>query len=463
MGYSYDSIPTYQGELYEACVNSTMELLRFDGSMTSGWYGWDNSGTEYLHITPIGGAYEGSVFVSGGQVTNAETGQPAIYEMPPTGFPFHDVPSMVAYYGKVVNEMFVDWTSLPEPSAFSGPIAQARTAAHRLAIADKDNIGPGVAPLGRNTVLDHVQTIDTKIGNMSGLAINTFYDEWCVQCPKSLAAQDSVACLLYATLVGEQKVWQKARQSVADIAGKGVEAAKGATGGGDEIGLDVILSVAGAVALVAAPFTDGASLIALNGVGVLAQTAADFVPEQEDEKKGLEAYDPVSVLANMSSALDALNTQIRNEENGILKALNRMDKFVTSTPDSFGVKTPELVYDDDKGHYLNVVKADLDWVANTLMAETGQEYAAASNALDAAAGSGPWSRPGSIGLGATGPYSDWVGLQSAVTTYVSRLYQQNEQSRAALAIVARDFGRTDDQIETDLRAQTAKVQAAATR
>jgi len=467
MGYSYDSIPTYQGELYEACVNKTMELLNFQGSIHTGWEGMNQVGTP-LKITAIGGAYEGSVFVSGGQVTNAITGAQELYVFSPQGLPFDDVASMVKWYGDTINSMFVDWTSLPDPDDFAGPIAQLRTAAEKLTIDDDFGGSKYAAPLGRNKELDgNVTSITDKIGNMSGLAMNTFGNEWCNQLPKTLACQATVVRTLYGTIAGEKEVWTRAKQVVADIAGKGVEAAKSANGqgpGGGLDGLDVLLSVAGAVALIAAPFTDGASLAVvggLNAIGVIAQTSADFVPEPaEPEKKGLDSGHPVGVLYNMQEALDALNTQISNEEKGIQKAMGKYLSFIGANSDSFAIKTPDLIYDDNKGDYLAINKFDLHQVATEWMRENGECYAAASTALDSADGSGPWSRPGSIGVGATGPYPDWSKLRNDVSPYVARLYTQNEQSRAALAIVARDFGRTDDQIETDLQAQTAKIEAA---
>src|SRR6478735_12173724 len=70
VGSSYYSMAGSLNGMRDAAIESTMHLLGIGGTVSGGF----NGGTPAVRITPLGGHYEGSSFVAGGQVTDP-TGQ----------------------------------------------------------------------------------------------------------------------------------------------------------------------------------------------------------------------------------------------------------------------------------------------------------------------------------------------------------------------------------------------------
>ena len=143
MGYSFDNMATYINEMRDAAIESTMHLLGIGGTVDGGFDG----GNPPVRVSPLGGHYEGSTMVQGGQVTDPTGQYVATIPIGPE-WPFHDLPSMVAYYNNAITELFQDWWQSPRPEGFEGadrpvrpgcPAARVRRPAqprhgHRVAV-----------------------------------------------------------------------------------------------------------------------------------------------------------------------------------------------------------------------------------------------------------------------------------------------------------------------------------------
>src|SRR3954466_14507702 len=130
----------------DAAIESTMHLLGIGGTVDGGF----NGGTPAVNITPLGGHYEGSSFVAGGQVTDPTGQYVATFHVPP-GWPFHDLPSMVDYYDNRINEIFKDWWQIPQDRDFEALVAQCGNGAKLLATDAQLDPGKGSAsPFGAN-------------------------------------------------------------------------------------------------------------------------------------------------------------------------------------------------------------------------------------------------------------------------------------------------------------------------
>jgi hypothetical protein len=297
--------------------------------------------------------------------------------------------------------------------------------------------------------------------------MRTFEDQYANRLPLVTNSQDACCCMLWVGAAGEQNIWIKQRESLAQIAGNAVEAMKHARGGGGG-GFGALLNVLGAVALIAAPFTGGASEgleAGLTVAGVVLQTSSDFAKEGEggEETVPLGAGDPLGVIANIQTALDKLDAQIRREEQGIQRSMDKICSLLTGDQRaSFDMSTPAMISDTKARDFrtaddTKVRTQTLRWLADTIMPEVVHQYRAAAGALEAAQGESPWSRNDDIGMGGSGPYSDWYAVNAYLVSALDDSATQLDRASTALHIVADDFDKTDAQVDADLQAQATKV------
>ena len=458
MGFSYDQLSTYINEMRDAAIDSTMHLLGYGGSTSSGFDG----GNPPVRVTPLGGHYEGSTMVQGGQVTDP-TGQYVGTIVIPPGWPFHDLPSMVDYYNNAISELFDDWWQMPRPDEFDAIKGSARQAAHLLAYQAQTNAGPGCAEFGANGELSNITTMQQYLSNFNGAAIRTFMANYANRLPLVTASQDAVACMVWTGVAGEQQIWVRTRESVANIAGTGLEAMKAADGGGGS-GLKAVLNVVGAVAVIAAPFTGGAS-VALSGgiaaVGTVLQTSSDFIDDSGPKEVPLGGSTPLDVIANIRGALEDLSDQISQEELGIAHSMEKIDGLLDS-PD-FNMSNPVILTNTNAADYRTADETKVDWdtlrwIADDIMPKVVKQYQDAVYALDDCQTSSPFERPGGLGMSSVGPYLDWNSCVASLRLAIVQSKNQLNLVTEHLHLVADDFQQTDAEISAELAAHTAEVE-----
>ncbi len=458
MGFSYDQLSTYINEMRDAAIDSTMHLLGYGGSTSSGFDG----GNPPVRVTPLGGHYEGSTMVQGGQVTDP-TGQYVGTIVIPPGWPFHDLPSMVDYYNNAISELFDDWWQMPRPDEFDAIKGSARQAAHLLAYQAQTNAGPGCAEFGANGELSNITTMQQYLSNFNGAAIRTFMANYANRLPLVTASQDAVACMVWTGVAGEQQIWVRTRESVASIAGTGLEAMKAADGGGGS-GLKAVLNVVGAVAVIAAPFTGGAS-VALSGgiaaVGTVLQTSSDFIDDSGPKEVPLGGSTPLDVIANIRGALEDLSDQISQEELGIAHSMEKIDGLLDS-PD-FNMSNPVILTNTNAADYRTADETKVDWdtlrwIADDIMPKVVKQYQDAVYALDDCQTSSPFERPGGLGMSSVGPYLDWNSCVASLRLAIVQSKNQLNLVTEHLHLVADDFQQTDAEISAELAAHTAEVE-----
>jgi hypothetical protein len=457
-GYSYDNLSTYINEMRDAAVDATMHLLGYGGSTTEGYSG----GSPPVSVSPLGSHYEGSTLVHGGQVTDP-TGQLASSLVIPPGWPFHDLPSMIEYYNTEISALFDDWWQMPRPDEFDAIKGSARQAAHLLAYQAQTTAGPGCAEFGANGELSNITTMQQYLSNFNGAAIRTFMANYANRLPLVTASQDAVACMVWTAVAGEQQIWVKTRESIANIAGSGLEAMKASDGGGGSGGVKALLNVVGAVAVIAAPFTGGASVTLSGGiaaVGTVLQTTSDFIDDSGPKEIPLGGSTPVEVIANIKVALDALSDQISQEELGIASSMEKIDALLDS-PD-FNMSNPAILTNTNAADFRTADETKVDWdtlrwIADEIMPKVVKQYQDAVYALDDCQESAPFERPSGIGMSSLGPYLDWNSLVASLRLAIVQSKNQLNLVTEHLHLVADDFQQTDAEISAELEAHTAEV------
>src|SRR5262245_4374547 len=330
----------------DAAIESTMHLLGIGGTVHGGFDG----GSPPVRVSPLGGHYEGSSFVPGGVVTDPTGQYTATIPMGP-GWPFHDLPSMVEYYNNRINELFDDWWQIPQDRDFEGVVAQCGHGAQLLATDAQLDPGKGSAsPFGANVNLSQIATIQQQIGRFDGAAMQAFAANYANRLPIVVDGQDAVACFLWLGAAGEQEIWKRAMQGVADIAAQGRTAMEQCDGGGGDA--SVVLTIAGALASVVGvvPGLGTGVSIAVKLAGTALSTASKFAPKGS-ETVALGAGNPIAVLDNIQTALQKLSRQIADEENDLATHLGQVQDVVSSQAASFDIAAPPIYHDTDPGDF----------------------------------------------------------------------------------------------------------------
>jgi hypothetical protein len=462
VAHSFDNLSTYLITMVDEAINSTMHLNGYGGSTEKGFDGGDPP----AKVSPLGGRYEGSTFVPGGRITDPTGTLASSIHFNP-GWPFHDLQSMQDYYWKRVNELFEDWYWIPTPTppgatpGFDGPIAGARSTASDLVFQADEVQTAGSTMFGGDPQLgSDLHDLDQLLTGLDGDAIRTFKLVYAYPLKDVTASQEAVACAIWVAVAGEQKVWEKARQGIADIAGQGVEAMKSAKGGGGG-DLSVLLDVIGSVADIAGLFkpVEAAAKVVSTANSVI-KTAYGDLPKPKPDNAPLHADTPIGVLDKIHEAIETLKSQIKGEEAGIQHAMTTDHATLTDPQEqrSFSLGTPALLSDTHGGDFktandIAIKFSDLKFAATTVMPRLSTVFRHASRGLaDVISSEASWKRPAGIGLGATGPFPEVRTLASTLGSYLDANAQNIDHAATILEVVARDFHKTEDQISADLQA-----------
>ena len=453
MANSFYNMADSLNGMRDAAIESTMHLLGIGGTVSGGFDG----GSPPVRVSPLGGRYEGSTFVNGGRVTDP-TGQYAATIPIGPEWPFHDLPSMMEYYNNRINELFTDWWQIPQDRDFEGLVQQCGQGAQLLASEAQLSPGTGsAAPFGANVNLSQIATIQQQIGRFDGAAMQTFAANYANRLPIVVDGQDAVACFLWLGVAGEQEIWKRAMQGVADIAAQGRTAMEQCDDGGGDA--SAVLTIAGALASIAG-LVPGVS-VAVKLAGTLLSTASKFAPKGS-ETVPLGASNPITVLDNIGDALDKLSKQIAAEENELAEHLGQVQDVVTSQSASFDIAAPTIYDDTNAGNFrtaddTRVHFGTLRTIARETMPLIAGEIRKAAGQFDGTITSDPWSRPSGIGSGTLGPYADWNALRAKLVSILDNTALEIDRAADHLEIVANDFEKTDAQIHADLEAHADQI------
>lgn len=279
--------------------------------------------------------------------------------------------------------------------------------------------------------------------------------------PIVVDGQDAVACFLWLGAAGEQEIWKRAMQGVADIAAQGRTAMEQCDDGGGDV--SAVLSIAGALASVVGlvPGLGTGVSVGVKLASTALSTASKFAPKGS-ETVPLGAGDPIGVLNNIRSALTKLSDQITSEENDLAKHLSQVQGVVTSQSESFDIAAPPIYDDTRAGDFrtaddTRVHFGTLRTIARQTMPLIAGEIKKAAGQFDGSSSSEPWSRPSSIGSGSVGPFYEWDSLRSTLVGILDNTSLEIERAADHLDIVVDDFEKTDAQIHADLEAHAAQV------
>lgn len=457
--FSYDQMSTLIGEIVDEAIASSMKMIGFHGSTDEGFEGTFGGGS-YTRITPLGGRYNGSTFEPGGQAFTIPDNYPTLFIIPGDyGMPFSDLQGMVDYWWGEVRGLFDTWWQMPQPQNFDDQVALAQRQAERFAYGIDGNNGPGVDHFGRNENLDDIQTIQQRVSNLDGAAFLAFESAFSNKIDDVVNAQGAAACVAWGCIAGEQEIWRKTQAALAEIAGQGRNAMAASRGGGADV--QALIRVLGAILSVSGSVLTVGIKTALSVAGTLTGLTAAFVPPPAEETPvPLGADTPFGVIDNIREALDKLSSDIRKEEQWIADAANAAADGVAQ--DLNKLTTPSLVNETDRSQLYPAgeIKAEFDTikvVANDYMRSIAAEIKSAGDTMTGV-DSAPWDRPGEIGRGRTGGFTEWNALNAAIRDAAAETALSTNQAADALVIIADNFAASDEQVFNAMQALAAQTE-----
>jgi hypothetical protein len=421
---------------------------------TAGWFR-ANENSNFYHIYDIGWectAPGKPVRTNGGQIT--KDGAPAEW-----GFDYGsgtNAGSLVyGHFEDTIRAVFDWWRGIPTPADFDQYINYWREAAWYVSLTSQSN---KVEDTG-NAELTKVDFLQDKIGNdnMRGSMILAFDQNFCTPLPTVLHGQYAVTLLAGTTLAGEKEIWVNAEKDLRGIADKMLEAMKD-QGASQAKSLD--LSVVVSLVNIAGVFTTPAKPI-LNGAGTVLGALDSFLKSHQPSKPTVEfgADTPEGVINKTNDALKKLAQTIRGREDEIKSRLNEAVGTVTSRAGSFDLPRPGVLDTPE----VSDMKVDIDVLhflaTNTLPAIQKQVELARDNAGYGGNCYDAWFRPIDIGVSDTvdGPYEAWSAVADLAYELTGDLAWEIKGSGEQLAIAADQTGKTDDQIEAEMKKHSGEL------
>ncbi len=368
-----------------------------------------------------------------------------------------------------VTAAFANWKDLPHPREFNAPIETIRSVAKSLNAggASINGAGEEIEIDGGDLVLDgYISYIGRELAQFNGTMIDTFDANYASRVRPTVAGQHVLTCVLGTMLAGEQEAWKRTRQDVIDLAVQAETAFKGLKTR-QSADWKQVLQVAGTVAAAASLFaTGGAAAPAIGAARTVLTIVTGFVPDAPDKAEAeLSGSTPGDVLESISDSLRTLNTALFDQEDAFHQCGKRALDAIEANRQYFDIATPTDFLENDGGEYfkagenLTVLMPHLRQIAARFdLIAQAQSDAAAS--LEAADGSGKWTRWSSLGYSYNGHYDSWKDLYTALDDALSSSAKEMRDVAERLVLVSYDFEATEEQIEAAIRQATEQVRDA---
>lgn len=312
-------------------------------------------------------------------------------------------------------------TSLPKPSDFGPLVTCCEKAIKELSAPDE---GSQHSPLGETRLEDisNMQDLWPSERSATGATLTAFYVKYG---PNRLRTVFHSHCeavgALYVALTGEQEVWEKSSEDIANLMGNAVEAFK-QTRQNHATEWKSLLTVGSAAAGLAATFATGPVGAFIGGLAAsgsfLGTVMGELDKSKSDKPLDYSGSSPDKVYSDLTTAVQELSTTIKDKELGFQRMLSKMLHLVEA-PDNrenFHIN-PKKGLDPSFAHSDDIIDMSIPLmqrVGYTMMPKIASCLYEASDDADAANDSYPWCRVGTIGMGVLGPYDDWKNLLYAI-------------------------------------------------
>ncbi len=235
-------------------------------------------------------------------------------------------------------------------------------------------------------------------------------------------------------------------------------------GGGDG-DLSFELGIASALIGAVGAFASGGAAIALAlasaGAGVAGSIIGEAGDDADPKEIPLGASSPRGVLSKIEQALTDLDTEVRDQEKKLADLLTDCTNAAdgADTDGNFDLRlrgggaAPGEWLQPEQDVVVNptsIAKITELWIPTI-----AGDLRAARTPLDVSGGG--WSRPSHIGVGSTGPWSEFSALQSRLDGLLGQLRTELLDAADSLQAAAELIGLTDESISTQYEQQADRI------
>lgn len=380
------------------------------------------------------------------------------------------------YWPRAIDDAFRNWEDMAESGPLGWDAGAVLKGAAEIRVTATNDATTGAAN-GANVRLDaDITNLSARTAELNGLYAEAFNENYVSRMRPVLDNLHSMTMVLAYGLAGEQELFQRTREQIAQVATDAEAAMKASgprSGGGDITGITIALIVVGAVCGgIASVATGGAGIpvaaaVATSlgnvGAGAVKDLLGALVkPPSPPEPIPLGAAHPKDVLKNIVNGLTEINTRIRAEEQQLVDLFDAAygDLAPAAAAGPFNIARPEII---DHGGSSVLESAQTVLVDPTVIAKITElwipsiigDINACRSGLDSEAYS--WTRPAGIGLSATGPWSSYSALQSGVATLLGDTATELAGAAGSLQAAAADIGLSDATANDTYAAQARRI------
>lgn len=369
------------------------------------------------------------------------------------------------YWPGQIDQVFDVWRNIPDPEDFEGD------AKRLVALAGRNAIEPRIEPpkslltgefptFPSNDFGSDLRLVTERSGDLYGRWAEAFHDEYVLALPWVLGNQQALVSILAAGVSSEQEIWRRVQEGVLSTATAGATWFRS---------IKNTVSAAATVYAVGKALNDGFNAVKdgisynpfdiIAAVGDLGDAGGDLrgAIEDSDSSGGGGDYDwasSASVYTAIAQSLEyTLNKQVVESETVLKDVLDAGVSALESSPDTFVMGDNHLANIRNGAAILDRGEVNMHRsTVNRLVASMRSVGTAVGNVGgDIDTQSLPWIRPGSIGLGAQGPYPSLLALENAVRDAFYDTAQNMRHVATAVELAAAYQFATDENAQAELR------------
>jgi hypothetical protein len=311
-------------------------------------------------------------------------------------------------------DLFRPWQGLPDDTAFHPSLDAISNAISVLNVATSvsgDSVDEVATLESANEDLDSALTsFCGEIIAMSG-AMDTFAIAYSNRLPGVIRGQMAILGMLGCTLAAEQNLFTELRKDIAKVADDVLEVMQDKNSGGAATALGILGAVLAGASLF---FTGGASATAIANGRTIVGILTPLVPKDEAPNPAQETFggsDPMDVYDNAVQFLDDVKQAVADEEQVVRSSLRGAQRVVTGEKaDGYDLSRRPALLNISDTEIIDVNPDTLAFLGGVIVPFVAENLAVAREQAAAAPEQSAWERDGSIGLGASGPYTDWENL-----------------------------------------------------
>ncbi len=352
---------------------------------------------------------------------------------------------------KRIDKAITPWKGLPDPETIAVEVEECRVITRDLSgAADASN---GTAT-GSGDIVPNIDMMRGNLDSMSGGMITAFKQKFLGKLDPAVSGLHAISLVHGAAIAGEQGIFEETRRAVAEA----VDSARAAcdaivqSGGGN---LEVTLKIAEWAAKGAGVFAAGGSSAAI-GIGLteLGLEVVETVTSDEAFTKAASGYS--AALTAFQEALNKINDEVTRGEQAIrdnlVQNLNQIRTDTSSydltldaisSSEDITIISPGPIEEIFKS-YMPAIAAGLETVATNTLAVT------LSPAVN---------RDGAIGIGATGPNTEFAELNWLLYELLKDLSWEVTTGAKNLELAVNEIMGTDADVQAGLDDITAEVNA----